>query len=153
MSVGSLLVIGVVLPIASFMGVLYTVKCIFFNCHELTDRELIISTPPFHVRVPLEEIVEIETDAGKINTSLGKSINVKYRENGEGEFKGGRFKFYGANVTHHGGKTVVESVFSRKNLVLIKAKRHEITTNVPDMKEFVDLVSKAIQERKLELKL
>ena len=154
MSVASLLVIGVVLPISSFVGVLYTAKCIFFNCHELTDRELIVSAPPFpRVRVPLEEIVEIETDAGKINPSLGKSVDVKYRETGLGEFKGGRFKFYGVSVTHSRGKTVVESVFSGKNLVLIRAKRHEITTNVPDTKKFVDLVSKAIQERKLELKL
>ena len=153
MSVGALLTIGVVGPIGSFVAVLWTVKCIFFNCHELTDKELIVSTPPFHVRVPLEEIVEIETDAGKINASLGKSVDVKYRETGEGEFKGGRFKFYGVSVTHSGGKTVVTSVFGGKNLVLIRAKRHEITMNVPDMKEFVDLVSKAFQERKLELKL
>jgi len=153
MSVASLLIIGVGLPIASFVAVLYTVKCIFFNYHELTDREFIVSIPPFRVRVPLEEIVEIETDAGKINPSFGKSVDVKYRETGAGEFKGGRFKFYGSSVTHSRGKTVVESVFGGKNLVLIRAKRHEITTNVPDMKEFVDLVSKAIQERKLELKL
>lgn len=153
MSVGSLLVIGLVGPIGSFMCVLYAVKCIFFNYHELTDRELIVSTPPFHVRVPLEEIVEIETDAGKINPSLGKSVDVKYRETGEGEFKGGRYKFYGASVTRSEGKTKVVSVFGGKNLVLIRAKRHEVMMNVPDMKEFVDLVSKAIQERKLELKL
>lgn len=150
--VRSLLVFGV-LAIASFVAVLYTVKCIFFNCHELTDKELIVSTPPFRVRVLLEEIVEIETDAGKINASLGKSVDVKYGETGEGKFKGGRFKFYGVSVTHFGGKEVVKSVFSGKNLVLIRAKRHEITTNVPDVKEFVDLVSKAIQERKLELKM
>jgi hypothetical protein len=153
MSVASLLIIGVGLPIGSFVCVLYTVKCIFFNYHELTDREFIVSIPPFRVRVPLEEIVEIETDARKINPSLGKSVDVKYTETGAGEFKGGRFKFYGSSVTHSGGKTVVESVFGGKNLVLIRAKRHEITTNVPDVKEFADLVSKAIQERKLELKL
>jgi len=153
MSVASLLIIGVGLPIGSFVGVLYTVKCIFFNYHELTNRAFIVSTPPFRVRVPLEEIVEIETDAGKINPSLGKSVDVKYRETEAGELKGGRFKFYGSSVTHSGGKTIVESVFGGKNLVLIRARRHEITTNVPDVKEFVDLVSKAIQERKLELKL
>jgi hypothetical protein len=154
MGVGSLLVIGVGLPIASFMAVLYTVKCIFFDCHELTDRELIVFAFPFRARrVPLEEIVEIETDAGTINASLVKSVNVRSGETGEGKFEGGRFKFYGVSITHSGGKEVVQSIFSDKNLVLIRAKRHEITTNVPDVKEFVDLVSKAIQERKLELKL
>jgi hypothetical protein len=109
--------------------------------------------PPFRIRVPLEDIVEIETDAGKILESLGNSVDVKYREIGEGELEGGRFKFYGVSVTNYRGKKTVKSVFSGKNLVLIRAKRHEITTNVPDTKEFVDLVSKAIQERKSELKL
>jgi uncharacterized membrane protein (DUF485 family) len=150
LSVGSLLGIGVVLPVASFLSFLYTVKCIFFNYHELTDREFIVSTPPFHVRVPLEEIVEIETDPGKISASFGRSVDVK---SGEGEFEGGRFKFYGATVTSVGGKKMVECLFSGENLVLIRAKRHEITMNVPDVKEFVELVSKAVQMRKSELKL
>jgi len=150
-NVRSLLVLGV-LAISTFVAVLCTVKIIFFNYHELTDRELIVSAFPFHrVRVPLEEIVEIETDAGKINPSFGKT--VKYRETGLGKSKGGWSKFYGVSVTHSGGKTVVQSVFGGKNFVLIRAKRHEITTTVPDMKEFVDLVSKAILERKSELKL
>jgi len=153
MSAVSLLAIGVVLPIASFVSFLYTVRCIFFNYHELTDREFIVSISPFHVRVPLEEIVEIETDAGKINASLGETVDVKYRGTGEGGFEGGRFKFYGATVTNVGGKKIVQSVFSGKNLVLIRAKRHEITTNVPDVKEFVELVLKAVQTRKSELKL
>lgn len=78
MSVGSLLAFVLVGPIGSFACVLYIVKCIFFNCHELTDRELIVSAPPFHrVRVPLEEIIEIETDAGKIDPSLGKSVKCR----------------------------------------------------------------------------
>jgi hypothetical protein len=153
MSVSALLGIGVVLPAASFVSFLYTVKCIFFNYNELTDKAFIVSTPPFHVRVPLEEIVEVETDAGKILSSLGESVDVRYRETGESGLEGGRFKFYGATVTNYGGKKIVKSVFSGKNLVLIRAKRHEITTNVPDTKEFVGLVSKAIQERKSELKL
>jgi hypothetical protein len=80
-------------------------------------------------------------------------VDVKYRETGEGEFKGGRFKSYGVSVTHSGGKTVVTSVFGGKNLVLIRAIKHEITTNVPDVKEFVELVLKAVQTRRSELKL
>ena len=153
MSVVSLLAIGVGLPTASFLSFLYTVRCIFSNHHKLTDRELIVSASPFHVRVPLEEIVEIEIDAGKINASLGESVDVKYRETGEGEFEGGRFKFYGVTITNYGGKKIVKSVFSGKNLVLIRATKHEITTNVPDVKEFVELVLKAVQTRKSELKL
>jgi hypothetical protein len=154
MSVGSLLAIGVGLPAASFVSLLYTVKCVFFNYHKLTDRELIVSAFPFRAaRVPLEEIVEIETDAGKILQSLGNSVDVKYGETGEDGFEGGRFKFYGVTITNYGGKKIVKSVFSGKNLVLIRATKHEITTNVPDVKEFADLVSKAIQERKSELRL
>jgi len=153
MSVVSLLAIGVGLPTASFVSFLYTVRCIFFNYHKLTDRELIVSASPFHVRVPLEEIVEIEIDAGKINASLGESVDVKYRETGEGGFEGGRFKFYGVTITNYGGKKIIKSVFSGKNLVLIRAIKHEITTNVPDVKEFVELVLKAVQTRRSELKL
>jgi hypothetical protein len=153
MSVGSLLAIGVGLPAASFVSFLYTVRCNFFNYHKLTDGELIVSASPFHVRVPLEEIIEIETNAGKINASLGKSMDVKYRETGEGGIEGGQFKFYGVTITNYGGKKIVKSVFSGKNLVLIRAIKHEITTNVPDMKEFVDLVLKSVQTRKSELNL
>lgn len=152
MSVASLLAIGVGLPSASFLSFLYTVRCNFFNYHKLTDREFIVSASPFHVRVPLEEIVEIEIDAGKIKASLGESVDAKYRGTGEGEFEGGRFKFYGVTITKYGGKKMVKSVFSGKNLVLVRATKHEITTNVPDVKEFVDLILKAVQTRKSELK-
>jgi hypothetical protein len=154
MDTGSLLIIGVMLPTASFVGVLYTIKCIFFNYHELTDRELVVSAPPFRARrVPLEEIVEIETDTAKIKASLGESMDVKYRETGGSGFAGGRFKFYGVSITHIEGREFVTSVFGSKNLVLIRAKGREIVTNVPNVKEFVDLVSKAIQKRKSELKV
>lgn len=152
MSVGELLAFGV-LPAASFVSFLYTVRCNFFNYHKLTDRELIVSASPFHVKVPLEEIVEIETNAGKISASLGESMDVKYRETGEGGIEGGRFKFYGVTITNYGGKKIVKAVFSDKNLVLIRATKHEITTNVPNVKEFVELVLKAVQTRKSELKL
>jgi hypothetical protein len=84
---------------------------------------------------------------------LGDSVDVKYRETGEGGFEGGRFKFYGVTITNYGGKKIVKSVFSGKNLVLIRAIKHEITTNVPDVKEFVELVLKAVQTRRSELKL
>jgi hypothetical protein len=153
MDVSVFLAIGVALPVASFLSLLYTVRAIFFNYHELTDKELIISASPFHVKVPLEEIVEIETDAGKINASLGQSVNVKYRKAGKGGFEGGQFKFYGVSITNVGGKKIVKSVFSGKNLVWIRATKHEITTNVPDVKEFVEQVLKAVQTRKSELKL
>lgn len=153
MSFGSLLAIGVVLPTGSFLAVLYTVRCIFFNYHRLTDKELIVSASPFHVRVPLEEIVEIETDTEKIKASLGETVDVKYSETGEGELEGGRFKFYGVTITNYGGKKIVKSIFSDKNLVLIKATKHEITTNVPDVKKFADLLLKTTQTRKSELKL
>jgi len=153
--VRSLLVVCVGLPIAFFVAFLVIVRIIISSYHELTSRQLIIFAPPFHVRVPLEEIFEIETDADKISTSFGKSMDVKYRETGEEGVEGGRVrgKFYGASVEHFGGETLVESVFSDKNLVLIKAKKHRITTNVPDVKEFVELVMGAVEKRKLSLKL
>lgn len=153
--VGSLLVVGVGLPIAFFLAFLVLVKIFFFSYHELTSRELIVFAPPFHVRVPLEEIVEIETDAGKINASFGRSADVKYREIGESGVESGRFrgKFYGASVEHFGDETLVESVFGDENLVLIKAKKHRITTNVPDVKEFVEQVMGAVERRKSGLRL
>lgn len=152
--VGMFLVFGVAMPIVWFIIFLFTVKCTFLNFHELRNRELIVSVPPRHVRVPLEEIEEIESDAGKVSTEFGwQSVDVKYEDREEGSVASGRFKgkflTFGVHVTpHFGDKTLIESVFSDKNLILIKAKRHEITTNVADVKEFVEEVLKAIRKLK-----
>jgi hypothetical protein len=145
--VGAFLLMGVILPVIWFLIFLFTVKCTFFNYHELTDKELIVSVPPRRFRVPLEEIIEMESEAGKIKTDFGKvSLDAKVEEDPlEKERYWGKFKMFGTRVQHFGNEMIIQSVFSDKNLVRIKAKNKDIIINVPDVKEFVEEVSKAMQ--------
>jgi hypothetical protein len=147
--IGAFLLMGVVGPVIWFLVFLFAVKCTFWNYHELTDKELIISVPPQRVRVPLEEITEIETEAGKIKTDFGKTtLNVKIEEGPlEKEHYWGKFKTFGTRVQHFGNETIIQSVFSDKNLVRIKAKNKDIVINVPDVREFVEEISKAMQSK------
>jgi predicted nucleic acid-binding Zn ribbon protein len=150
------LVAGVVAPAVWFYAFLYAVRATFFNYHELTDKELIVSVPPFsRFRVPLEEIIEMESDASKIRMDFGTvRLEVKSEKDLlQKEHYWGKFKTFGTRVQPFGNETMVQSVFSDKNLVRIKAKDKDIITNVPDVKEFVEEVSKAMQQRKSGLKL
>lgn len=145
--VGAFLLMGVVLPVVWFLIFLFTVKCTFFNYHELTDKELIVSVPPRRFKVPLEEIIEMESEARKIKTDFGKvSLDVKVEEGPlERERYWGKFKMFGTRVQYFGNEMIIQSVFSDKNLVRIKAKNKDIIINVPDAKEFVEEVSQAMQ--------
>ena len=153
--VGGFLIVGVVGPCVWFGVFLFTVKIVFFSYHELTESELIVSVPPRRVRVPLEGIDEIETDAGKIKTDFG-TVRLEVKS-GEGPLERERywakFKTFGVSVYHFGNIVMIQSVFSDKNLVRIKAKNHDIVTNVPDVKEFVEQVMGALEKRRSSLKL
>jgi hypothetical protein len=153
--VGGFLIVGVVGPCVWFGVFLFTVKIVFFSYHELTESELIVSVPPRRVRVPLEGIDEIETDAGKIKTDFGMvRLEVKSGEGPlEREHYWAKFKTFGVSVHHFGNIEMIQSVFSDKNLVRIKAKNHDIITNVPDVKEFVEQVMGALEKRRSSLKL
>jgi predicted nucleic acid-binding Zn ribbon protein len=145
--IGAFLLMGVVLPIVWFLVFLFTVKCTFFTYHELTDEELIVSVPPFRFRVPLEEIIEMESEAGKIKTDFGKvSLDVSVEEGPlEKERYWGKFKMFGTRVQNFGDEMIIQSVFSDENLVRIKSKNKNIIINVPDAKEFVEEASKAMR--------
>ena len=147
--VGAFLIMGVVLPVAWFLVFLFTVKCAFFNYHELTDKELIVSVPPLKYKVPLEEIIEMESEARKIKTDFGTvSLDVKVEESPlEKERYWGKFKMFGTRIQNFGNEMIIQSVFSDKNLVRIKTKDKEIIINVLDAEEFVEEVSKAMRTR------
>lgn len=167
-----LLIFGIAMPILWFLIFLLTFKSSFFNYHEITERKLVISVPPRRVSVPLEEIVEIKSDVGSIEAGFGRSgWDVKYEvyEPGKYYFDGRTLKYregyskkgrsigekieYGTSYEYSGGVTRIRSVFSDKNLVLIRTKNKEIVTNVPDAQEFVTEARKAMQLRKSSLNL
>lgn len=165
-------IFGIAMPILWFLIFLLIFKISFFNYHEITERKLIISVPPRRISVPLEEIVEIKSDVGSIETEFGESRwDVKYEDYEPGKYyfdgrtlkykedyfkkgrsMGGEIK-YGTSFSHSGGKTRIESIWSSKNLILIRAKNKEIITNVPDIQKFVSEALKAIQLRKSSLSL
>lgn len=167
-----LIVFGIAMPIIWFLLFLLAFKTCFFNYHEITDRKLVISGPPFRYSVPLEEIVEIKSNVGSIETEFGKSSwDVKYEfyEPGKYYFDGTELKYredylkkgrsiggeiaYGVSFKYSGGITRIKSVFSDENLVMITAKNKEIIANVPDTQKFVTEALKAIRLRKSSLNL
>ena len=160
------------MPIISFLVFLLAFKICFFNYHEITERKLVISVPPRRISVPLEEIVEIKSTVGSIETEFGKSswdvkyefyepgklyfdgIELKYKEDSsiKGRSIGGKIE-YGTSFEHSGGMTRIKSVYSDENLIVIRAKNKEIITNVPDTQKFITEALKAIQLRKSSLNL
>lgn len=128
------------IPIGWSVALLFSVKSTFFNYHELTDKNLIVSVPPRKIRVPLDEIIELQANAGQIKTDFGKS-EWKKIEHDKGVHGKGRiwtkFESYGTRVQQFGDLKKIQAVFSDKNLVFIKARNMEITINVPDAEEFV----------------
>lgn len=166
-----LLAFGIAMPIIWFLIFVLAVKTCFFNYHEITEKNLVISVPPRRISVPLEEIVEIKSDVGSIETEFGESRwDVKYEAYEPGQYyldltdlsdplkykeeysvKGrsiGKKIEYGTSYWHFDGITRIRSVFNDKNLVLIRAKDKEIITNVPDAQKFVAEALKAMRLRR-----
>lgn len=172
-----LVIFGIAMPIIWFLIFLLIVRSSFLNYHEITERKLVISAPTRRISIPLEEIIEIKSDVGSIETEFGKSRwDVKYETYEPGEYyfdfdgktltlkykegylkKGrsisGEITYGGASFSYSDGVMRVISVFSDRNIILIKAKGKEIIFNVPDAQEFVTEALKAIRFRKSSLKL
>ena len=61
----------------------------------------------------MEEIIEMESEAGKIKTDFGKvSLDAKVEEGPlEKERYWGKFKMFGTRVQHFGNETIIQIGF------------------------------------------